>query len=98
VASVVIMPLVVDVALSSSSLVHARVMCFTVCLSCSAAMSSPVTSFPNCNALLAEDDFGLPYLKPRDFFVWGSAVSIITILIVTSAGYWLASVVFATIY
>lgn len=50
---------------------------FLSTLMCSAAMAFPISSFPNVNSLLAEDDLGRPYLKARDFLVTGLLVTFV---------------------
>lgn len=53
---------------------------FLSALMCSAAMAFPISSFPNVNSLLAEDDTGHPYLRARDFLVPGTLVTIVLTL------------------
>lgn len=40
----------------------------------SAAMSLPMTSFPNLNSLLVQDDYFKPYLKVADFVRHGESL------------------------
>ena len=49
---------------------------FLSTLMCSSAMAFPVSSFPNINSLLAEDETGRPYLRARDFLVPGAAITV----------------------
>ena len=41
------------------------------------AMALPMSSFPNVNSLLAEDDYGTPYLVPKDFVKAGLPASMV---------------------
>eukprot|EP00658_Telonema_sp_P-2_P023874 TRINITY_DN19579_c0_g3_i3.p1 TRINITY_DN19579_c0_g3~~TRINITY_DN19579_c0_g3_i3.p1 ORF type:complete len:101 (+),score=18.55 TRINITY_DN19579_c0_g3_i3:135-437(+) len=59
---------------------------FLSTLMCSAAMAFPISSFPNVNSLLAEDDLGRPYLKAKDFLVTGLLV---TLVFFVSCGTWM---------
>jgi len=45
-------------------------------------MAFPITSFPNVNSLLAEDDAGKPYLLARNYLAPG-AVGTLVVLVVT---------------
>ncbi|EPY21979.1 phosphate transporter [Strigomonas culicis] len=45
-------------------------------LMCSGAMAFPISSFPNVNSLLAEDERGQPYLRAKDFLFCGTAVTL----------------------
>lgn len=59
---------------------------FLSVLMCSGAMAFPISSFPNVNSLLAEDEFGQPYLKARDFLGIGT---VITLALVASLVTWM---------
>lgn len=51
---------------------------------CSGAMAFPISSFPNVNSLLAEDQAGRPYLQAKDFLLIGTIVQIFfTVCLVT---------------
>lgn len=52
---------------------------FLSVMMCSGAMAFPISSFPNVNSLLAEDELGVPYLKARDFLFLGTAVTFVVI-------------------
>lgn len=60
---------------------------------CSGAMAFPMTSFPNMNSLVAEDEQGVPYLEPRDFLVPGGVVSALCAGILMVCGPWWAGIV-----
>lgn len=53
---------------------------FLCVLMCSGAMAFPISSFPNVNSLLAEDEFGQPYLKAKDFLGIGTIVTLTLVL------------------
>lgn len=53
---------------------------FISVLMCSGAMAFPISSFPNVNSLLAEDEFGKPYLKAGDFLGIGTVVTLFLVL------------------
>ena len=74
VAAIVTMPLVASVGAASGE--PARVV-FCCALTCSAAMALPMSSFPNVNSLLAEDDYGRPYLVAADFVRVGLPASLL---------------------
>lgn len=44
-------------------------------LMCSGAMAFPISSFPNVNSLVAEDEKGQPYLQAKDFLFCGTAIT-----------------------
>lgn len=73
-------------AAMSSVSVSPAMLVFLSVLMCSGAMAFPISSFPNVNSLLAEDECGKPYLAARDFLGLGS---IITILLVLSLITWM---------
>lgn len=53
-------------------------------LMCSGAMAFPISSFPNVNSLLAEDEKGKPYLQAKDFLFCGTAVQLVFSLCIFS--------------
>jgi phosphate transporter len=53
---------------------------FLSVLMCSGAMAFPISSFPNVNSLLAEDEFGKPYLKASDFIKMGFLATMIVVV------------------
>lgn len=73
------------VALLSTHMSPATLVFLSV-LMCSGAMAFPISSFPNVNSLLAEDEFGKPYLAARDFLGIGS---VITLFLVVSLATWM---------
>ena len=61
---------------------------------CSGSMALPMTSFPNMNSLLAEDDFQRPYLAVKDFLKYGGAFSVITFVLLVTFEFGLLKAVF----
>lgn len=54
---------------------------FCAVFMCSGAMAFPISSFPNVNSLLAEDEVGVPYLKARDFLVPGTIMTLLCLVL-----------------
>ena len=50
-----------------------------------------VSSFPNANSLLAEDELGVPYLKAEHFVRVGLPASLLLGVLVATLGYWEAA-------
>lgn len=83
VAAILLLPVIAKVGLSLTAdssvdptLISASLLVFASVLMCSGAMAFPITSFPNVNSLLTEDDKGVPYLTARDFAVPGSVATL----------------------
>jgi len=84
VASIVIMPLIATIG---AHLHDPKAVVFCSVLSISGAMALPMSSFPNVNSLLAEDDYGATYLTPKDFVRAGVPSSIAVGLCIVTLGY-----------
>ena len=84
----IVMPLVASIG---ESVGQPRVMVFACALTCSSAMALPVSSFPNANSLLAEDELGVPYLKADHFVRVGLPASVLLGVLVATVGYWEAA-------
>eukprot|EP00899_Mesostigma_viride_P017284 jgi/Mesvir1/25557/Mv01794-RA.1 len=89
VAAIIMMPLIVAIGKEISPL-SAEVLVLLCTLADSAAMALPMTSFPNVNSLLVEDDYGVPYLRVVDFIKVGAPVSIMVVTAIATLGYSLA--------
>lgn len=87
VAALILTPIIVDVAVSTGQ-VQIVVMLSTLMMS--GAMSLPMSSFPNANSLLVDDDFNRPFLHPIDYLKHGTAVSVMVFLTLCTFGYSLA--------
>jgi di/tricarboxylate transporter len=75
VAALILMPVVVQIASVNPNLPSASALVFMCVIMCSGSMAFPITSFPNVNSLLAEDEHGKPYLVPKHFLLAGSILS-----------------------
>merc|ERR1712203_512145 len=89
VAALVLMPLVVELG---ESVGEAGLAVLLGALACSAACALPMTSFPNVNSLLAEDDHGKPWLAVKHYLVAGTPMTLLTAGLLVTLGYWLATV------
>lgn len=56
-------------------------------------MGLPVSGFPNMNAISMVDEMGVEYLTTADFLRNGVPSSILALLVVTTIGYLLMSIV-----
>ena len=52
-------------------------------------MALPFSSFPNVNSLLILDDFQKPYLSTMDFALSGGILSVLSIFLIATVGYYL---------
>lgn len=87
VAAIVVMPIIASIGEQAG---EPRGVILTSALAISAAMALPMSSFPNVNSLLAEDDYGSPYLTPKDFLRVGIPASLASGAIVAMLGFPLA--------
>jgi len=87
VAALILTPIIVDIARSTGQV---QVVLMLSALMMSGAMSLPMSSFPNANSLLVDDDFARPFLHPMDFIKHGSAISVTCLGALASVGYMLA--------
>ncbi|KNH08888.1 sodium/sulfate symporter [Perkinsela sp. CCAP 1560/4] len=76
VAAIILLPLVRQIALREKG--SQEVFVFCAVLICSGAMALPITSFPNVNSLLAEDESGKPYLVSRNYIIPGAIMTLVT--------------------
>jgi phosphate transporter len=84
VTAIVLMPLVASVG---DEVGFAPVLVMCCALTDSAAMALPMSSFPNVNSLMAEDEVGRPYLAARDFVRLGVPASIMVASLIATGGY-----------
>lgn len=91
VASLILSPLIVEIGVDNGN-VQSLLMCATLMMS--GTMSLPMSSFPNVNSLLVEDDFNRPFLHPIDFIKHGSVISTILLAMTATIGYALMVLVF----
>jgi len=86
VAAIVTMPLIASIGASAGA--PAQIV-FCCALTCSAAMALPMSSFPNVNSLLAEDDYGRAYLSATDFVKIGLPASVLVSALAATLAFWL---------
>ena len=91
VAAIIIMPVVVKIGVAIG---HSQSVLMASALMCSGAMALPMTSFPNINSLLAEDDYGRPYLEVADFLKYGGMFSGATLVLLITLGFGLIKLQF----
>jgi len=87
VGALILTPIIVDIARSTGQV---QVVLMLSTLMMSGAMSLPMSSFPNVNSLLVDDDFARPFLHPMDFIKHGTAISLACLAALCSVGYTLA--------
>jgi len=87
VAAIIIMPLVATIGMEVGQPVP---LVFCCALACSAAMALPVSSFPNLNSLMAEDDLGDSYLSSAHFLATGVPATALAGVLVATLGYGLS--------
>ena len=75
VAAIVVMPLQLSIG---ATIGDARGVVFCA-LAVSSAMALPMSSFPNVNSLLAEDDYGVPFLSAREFVSAGAPATALSV-------------------
>lgn len=88
VAAIVVMPLAASIG---ATVGDARGVVFSCALAVSSAMALPMSSFPNVNSLLAEDDYGVPFLSAREFVSAGAPATALVGTIVAALAYPLAT-------
>jgi len=89
VAALILTPIIVDIAASTGSV---QIVVMLATLMMSGAMSLPMSSFPNANSLLVDDDFNRPFLHPMDYIKHGSAISVLIFAALCTIGYMMAYV------
>lgn len=84
VSALILTPIIVDIAASTGQV---QIVVMTATLMMSGTMSLPMSSFPNANSLLVDDDFGRPFLHPLDYLKHGTAISIVVFAALATIGY-----------
>eukprot|EP00760_Papus_ankaliazontas_P025777 PhM_4_TR2872/c0_g1_i1/m.54953/K14430/PHO87_91; phosphate transporter len=79
VGAMILLPVVLEVSNLNSAMPDARFLVFSAVTMCSGAMAFPITSFPNVNSLLAEDDTGKSYLLAKNFVLPGMLMTLFTL-------------------
>lgn len=54
-------------------------------------MALPFSSFPNVNSAMVVDDFQRPFLNSSDFISTGLPLSMASMVMICTLGYWLIS-------
>ncbi|CAD2218704.1 phosphate transporter [Angomonas deanei] len=89
VAAMIMLPIIVKIGFlmpESSGIMQVtpQSLVLLCALMCSGAMAFPISSFPNVNSLLAEDEKGKPYLRAKDFLFCGTAITaVFTLCLIT---------------
>lgn len=83
VASIILMPVIANVG---TTLGMPQEVTIGAAFAVSAAMALPFSSFPNVNSLLIVDDFQRQYLTVKDFVIVGLPLSILTLVLIATAG------------
>ncbi|KAI9286110.1 SPX domain-containing protein [Umbelopsis sp. AD052] len=92
VAALIILPIVAQVGAELDD-PRPRLLVMGSALLCSGAMGLPVSGFPNMNAISMVDEMGREYLTTADFLRNGVPSSLLVLLVVTTIGYLLMSIV-----
>eukprot|EP01116_Phalansterium_solitarium_P005291 TRINITY_DN1680_c0_g1_i4.p1 TRINITY_DN1680_c0_g1~~TRINITY_DN1680_c0_g1_i4.p1 ORF type:complete len:720 (-),score=201.48 TRINITY_DN1680_c0_g1_i4:270-2429(-) len=86
VSAIILIPVVIDIG---KTLGNTRQLVVAATLMCSASMSLPMTSFPNVNALMLENELQQPYVKVVDFIRYGGPFTLLLMVLLLSFGYML---------
>eukprot|EP00759_Apiculatamorpha_spiralis_P026188 PhF_6_TR29293/c0_g1_i1/m.42935/K14430/PHO87_91; phosphate transporter len=92
VGALILLPIVKEIATMKG--LGSRELIFCAVVMCSGAMAFPITSFPNVNSLLAEDDQGKPYLLARHYLVPGMVGTLVCFGVTVGVVYPLAREIF----
>ncbi len=84
VAALILTPLIVSIGVEIG---HVESLTMSCTLMMSGCMSLPMSSFPNINSLLFEDDYGKPYLSAMHFLKHGTPLSLFNLAMIVSLGY-----------
>jgi phosphate transporter len=84
VAALILTPLVVTIGNQAGQV---RVILMLATLMMSGTMSLPMSSFPNINSLLVDDDFNRPFIHPKDYISHGTVISVGLLIVLATAGY-----------
>ena len=76
----ILLPVVLEIANVNAAVLNPCTLVFGAVVMVSGAMAFPITSFPNVNSLLAEDDVGRPYLLAKHFLVPGMTMTLFVLV------------------
>lgn len=91
VAALILTPVVITIG---QAIHHTHSLVFTTIFMLNLTMSLPVSTFPNINSWLVDDDFHRPFLHARDFVKHGVGVSLLMVGLMATAGYALLRLTF----
>jgi phosphate transporter len=84
VAAIIVLPVIMEVG---SAMGHARLLVMGGVLTCSGAMSLPISSFPNMAALQVMNGLGEPYLSSLELLRVGVPMTSLCAMVVMTIGY-----------
>jgi len=84
VAALILTPVVIAIG---NAIHHTHSLVFTTIFMLNLTMSLPISTFPNINSWLVDDDFHRPFLHARDFVRHGVAVSLLMLALMSTVGY-----------
>jgi phosphate transporter len=90
VASIILMPVIARIGVSMQI---PEAVVIGSAFAISAAMALPFSSFPNVNSLLILDDFHRPYLSVPDFVRTGLPMSLLSIFLIATVGFFLVNMI-----
>jgi anion transporter len=91
VTAIILTPVIIAVG---NSVHHSHLITIVAAFAIHCTCSFPMTSFPNMNSLLVDDDFGRPYLHTTDFVKHGTIISALLMLLLSTYGYSLIRLTF----
>lgn len=92
VAALILTPLIYQIGVKAGEV---QLVLMAATLMMSGTMSLPMSSFPNINSLLVDDDFNRPFLRPKDFIMHGTVISIAMFVLLNTGGYVIMLAMFA---
>jgi len=91
VSAIILMPIIARIGVT---LQIPEVVVIGSAFAVSGAMALPFSSFPNVNSIHILDDFQKPYLNTEDFMRSGLTMSVITVLLICTVGFFIINLVF----
>jgi len=91
VAALILAPVMVAVG---SAIHHTHSLVFTLVFMLNLTMSLPISTFPNINSWMVDDDFHRPFLHARDFVRHGVGVTLLMAGMMATVGYTLLRLTF----
>ena len=91
VAALILAPVVMEVG---AAIHHTHSLVFTLVFMLNLTMSLPISTFPNINSWLVDDDFHRPFLHARDFVRHGVGVTLLMAGMMATIGYTLLRLTF----